>query len=336
MSRQVKKINACDLPSDFWNKVIYYEYFISFDGFIAERPRVTAWTSDGEEYYINANEFRDHRFERVIPFFDSMADKEKIAKGEFLYFNWDLIPEGWNYFYYNSRHCFIPADVYPVFSQYMEQYKEDIQKKPANPKENIEAIVVRLLLWKYLLKAAYKDARGIHIQDDMTTYIRFDEMIHVYEVPYMGKDLKLDQVSAEDLEKLKKSSVWSIDYIGKGKELRNSIEIVVFFEAEEPFCLSCDFERQGASDYMDEDEFMKKFMELLECDFRSGENKYCLLKSPEGFTSFQIHEDCGKIFWIRDDLYRENYQNVIEPLIHYPGDRRFLSSPICGCDENRI
>ena len=36
---------------------------------------------------------------------------------------------------------------------------------------------------------------------------------------------------------------------------------------------------------------MKKFMELLECDFRSGENKYCLLKSPEGFTSFQIHED---------------------------------------------
>ena len=42
------------------------------------------------------------------------------------------------------------------------------------------------------------------------------------------------------------------------------------------------------------------------------------------------------IFWIRDDLYRENYHNVIEPLIHYPGDRRFLSSPICGCDENRI
>ena len=81
---------------------------------------------------------------------------------------------------------------------------------------------------------------------------------------------------------------------------------------------------------------MKKFMELLECDFRSGENKYCLLKSPEGFTSFQIPEDYGKIFWIRDDLYRENYHNVIEPLIHYPGDRRFLSSPICGCDENRI
>ena len=51
---------------------------------------------------------------------------------------------------------------------------------------------------------------------------------------------------------------------------------------------------------------MKKFMELLECDFRSGENKYCLLKSPEGFTSFQIHEDYGKILWIRDDLYREN------------------------------
>ena len=30
---------------------------------------------------------------------------------------------------------------------------------------------------------------------------------------------------------------------------------------------------------------MKKFMELLECDFRSGENKYCLLKSPEGFAT---------------------------------------------------
>ena len=61
-----------------------------------------------------------------------------------------------------------------------------------------------------------------------------------------------------------------------------------------------------------------------------------LIDKPEGFTSFQIHEDYGKIFWIRDDLYRENYHNVIEPLIHYPGDRRFLSSPICGCDENRI
>ena len=47
------------------------------------------------------------------------------------------------------------------------------------------------------------------------------------------------------------------------------------------------------------------------------------------FISFQIHEDYG-------NLYRENYHNVIEPLIHYPGDRRFLSSPICGCDENRI
>mgnify|MGYP007005879116 FL=1 len=56
----------------------------------------------------------------------------------------------------------------------------------------------------------------------------------------------------------------------------------------------------------------------------------------KNFISFQIHEDYGKIFWIRDDLYRENYHNVIEPLIHYPGDRRFLSSPICGCDENRI
>ena len=61
-----------------------------------------------------------------------------------------------------------------------------------------------------------------------------------------------------------------------------------------------------------------------------------LIDKPEGFTSFQIHEDYGKIFWIRDDLYRENYHNVIEPLIHYPGDRRFLRSPICGCDENRI
>ena len=48
-----------------------------------------------------------------------------------------------------------------------------------------------------------------------------------------------------------------------------------------------------------------------------------LIDKPEGFTSFQIHEDYGKIFWIRDDLYRENYHNVIEPLIHYPGDRRF-------------
>ena len=32
---------------------------------------------------------------------------------------------------------------------------------------------------------------------------------------------------------------------------------------------------------------MKKFMELLECDFRSGENKYCLLKSPEALLLFR-------------------------------------------------
>ena len=35
------------------------------------------------------------------------------------------------------------------------------------------------MLWKAILKAAYKDVRGIHIQDEVTTYIRFDEMIHV-------------------------------------------------------------------------------------------------------------------------------------------------------------
>lgn len=33
------------------------------------------------------------------------------------------------------------------------------------------------------------------------------------------------------------------------------------------------------------------------------------------FISFQIHEDYGKIFWIRDDLYRENYHNVIEETV---------------------
>lgn len=41
------------------------------------------------------------------------------------------------------------------------------------------------------------------------------------------------------------------------------------------------------------------------------------------------------VFWIRDDLYQMHYHNVFEPFLHYTGNERYLTSPICGCIENK-
>lgn len=57
-----------NLPSNFWDKVIYYEYFVSFSGFVKDEPCIIFWTSEGKVYYLNISELRDGRFERVIPF----------------------------------------------------------------------------------------------------------------------------------------------------------------------------------------------------------------------------------------------------------------------------
>lgn len=80
-----------NLPSNFWDKVIYYEYFVSFSGFVKDEPCITFWTLEGKVYYLNISELRDGRFERVIPFFESMTNQKKIDQGDLFYFNWRLI-----------------------------------------------------------------------------------------------------------------------------------------------------------------------------------------------------------------------------------------------------
>ena len=70
-----------NLLSNFLDKVICYDYFVSFSGFVKDEPCITFWTSEGKVYYLNISELRDGRFERVIPFFESMTNQKKIDKG---------------------------------------------------------------------------------------------------------------------------------------------------------------------------------------------------------------------------------------------------------------
>lgn len=294
MGQLVKRIDYCELPLDFWENVIFYDYFISFSGINETGPHITVWTSDGEQYYINTNELRDGRFERVIPFFEPMANKEKIKSGDFFYFDWEMIPRGWKYYYNQSNHCFIPNSVY-------EHFAKDLEKI-----NNEEDLFARFMLWRDLLKQAYKKVFGVIIHEDVTTYIRFEEKIHVYNELYVGRSLYIDQISEEDIARLKNAAVWSIDYTEGEEHCFNRIKICVYFEKEEPLYIEL-------SNHM---------------------NEYRFDNAPSGYTIFQKSKG-GKIYWIRDDLYQANYHNVIEPFINYAGNRRFLSSPICGCIENK-
>lgn len=110
-----------NLPSNFWDKVIYYEYFVSFSGFVKDEPCITFWTSEGKVYYLNISELRDGRFERVIPFFESMTNQEKIDQGDLFYFNWRLIPKGWKCYQEPGLHCFMPKVVYNDFRSRYEK-----------------------------------------------------------------------------------------------------------------------------------------------------------------------------------------------------------------------
>ena len=112
-----------NLPSNFWDKVIYYEYFVSFSGFVKDEPCITFWTLEGKVYYLNISELRDGRFERVIPFFESMANQEKIDQGDLFYFNWRLIPKGWKCYQEPGLHCFMPKAVYNDFRSRYERMK---------------------------------------------------------------------------------------------------------------------------------------------------------------------------------------------------------------------
>lgn len=314
-----------NLPSNFWDKVIYYEYFVSFSGFVKDEPCITFWTSEGKVYYLNISELRDGRFERVIPFFESMANQEKIDQGDLFYFNWRLIPKGWKCYQEPGLHCFMPKAVYKDFRSRYERMKNE------KPKEDVEYIISIFNRWKIALKQSYQEIYGWKINEDETTYIRLDERIHVYCESYVEKKLDIKNLSGDVIHKIKEAAVWEIEYVPASDGFRNCIQIILFFEQDEPFVLTYDFQIKERSDYMAEDEFMSCFKKTFKCDIGNHENGIDFDNPIKGYHLFKQKN----VFWIRDDLYQNNYKNVIEPFIHYSENKRFLQSIICGCVENK-
>lgn len=314
-----------NLPSNFWDKVIYYEYFVSFSGFVKDEPCITFWTLEGKVYYLNISELRDGRFERVIPFFESMANQEKIDQGDLFYFNWRLIPKGWKCYQEPGLHCFMPKAVYKDFRSRYERMKNE------KPKEDVEYIISIFNRWKIALKQSYQEIYGWKINEDETTYIRLDERIHVYCESYVEKNLDIKNLSGDVIHKIKEAAVWEIEYVPASDGFRNCIQIILFFEQDEPFVLTYDFQIKERSDYMAEDEFMSCFKKAFKCDIGNHENGIDFDNPIKGYHLFKQKN----VFWIRDDLYQNNYKNVIEPFIHYSENKRFLQSIICGCVENK-
>lgn len=314
-----------NLPSNFWDKVIYYEYFVSFSGFVKDEPCITFWTSEGKVYYLNISELRDGRFERVIPFFESMTNQKKIDQGDLFYFNWRLIPKGWKCYQEPGLHCFMPKAVYKDFRSRYERMKNE------KPKEDVEYIISIFNRWKIALKQSYQEIYGWKINEDETTYIRLDERIHVYCESYVEKNLDIKNLSGDVIHKIKEAAVWEIEYVPASDGFRNCIQIILFFEQDEPFVFTYDFQIKERSDYMAEDEFMSCFKKTFQCDIGNHENGFNFDNPIKGYHLFKQKN----VFWIRDDLYQNNYKNVIEPFIHYSGNKRFLQSIICGCVENK-
>lgn len=314
-----------NLPSNFWDKVIYYEYFVSFSGFVKDEPCITFWTSEGKVYYLNISELRDGRFERVIPLFESMTNQKKIDQGDLFYFNWRLIPKGWKCYQEPGLHCFMPKAVYKDFRSRYERMKNE------KPKEDVEYIISIFNRWKIALKQSYQEIYGWKINEDETTYIRLDERIHVYCESYVEKNLDIKNLSGDVIHKIKEAAVWEIEYVPASDGFRNCIQIILFFEQDEPFVLTYDFQIKERSDYMAEDEFMSCFKKTFKCDIGNHENGFDFDNPIKGYHLFKQKN----VFWIRDDLYQNNYKNVIEPFIHYSENKRFLQSIICGCVENK-
>ena len=327
----IKKTEYHNLPVEFWDNVIYYEYYISFSGFVEIEPHITMWTKDGGVYYINEHEIRDGRFDRVIPFFGAMADKKKIEEGDFLYFDWEKVPSGWNYYYKASNHCIMPNNIYEKFIKAVEVAEKEFKSEKD---KGLEEYIVRSVLWKEVLKRVYKTILDVDIDESEKTYIQLNERIHVYDEPYAGETIQIDQISNEDIERIKQAVVWDIEYTRPVEGLYNLVRIIIYFESDKPLCCKYEFQRE-LSNYIDEDEFMDRFMDIFNCNLGNKEKGYSFNSPPHGFTVFQIKGDTLNTYWIRDDIYQSNYSNVIEPYMNYSGNMRFLRSPLCPCRENK-
>ena len=225
----VRVLDYRSLPVDFWDNVVYYEYFISGSGFCEIKPHVTVWTKEGECYYFNVDELRNGRFDRIIPFFGGMVDQNKIEMGNSFYFDWEQIPSGWKYYYNNSHHCFIPEAVYEVYEKGIKKAENEFESSEA---ENLEDRISRLSLWKALLTESYKEILEIQIDESIQYYIMLDEKIHVYYEPYAGESLYIDKITRQDIDRIKKALVWDIEYTAKCEGLYKLVRIVIYFETE--------------------------------------------------------------------------------------------------------
>lgn len=254
-----------------------------------------------------------------------MTNQKKIDKGDFFYFDWRRIPKGWKYYCRPSLRCFIPEVVYKDFCSRYEKMKNK------NDKENIESIVSPFVEWKIALKQSYQDIYGCKINEDEKTCICLNEKIHVYCEPYVEKNLDIKNLSGDIIHKIKEVAVWEIEYVPASDGFRNCIQIILFFEQDEPFVFTYDFQIKERSGYIAEDEFMSCFKKTFKCDIGNHENGFNFDNPIKGCHLFKQKN----VFWIRDDLYQNNYKNVIEPFIHYSGNKRFLQSIICGCAENK-
>ena len=254
-----------------------------------------------------------------------MTNQKKIDQGDLFYFNWRLIPKGWKCYQEPGLHCFMPKAVYNDFRSRYERMKNE------KPKEDVEYIISIFNRWKIALKQSYQDIYGCKINEDKKTCIRLNEKIHVYCEPYVEKNLDIKNLSGDIIHKIKEAAVWEIEYVPASDGFRNCIQIILFFEQDEPFVFTYDFQIKERSDYIAEDEFMSCFKKTFKCDIGNHENGFNFDNPIKEYHLFKQKN----VFWIRDDLYQNNYKNVIEPFLHYSGNKRFLQSIICGCVENK-
>lgn len=228
-----------------------------------------------------------------------------------------MVSKGWKYDYIENTHCFILDDVY-------QEYEKSIEHLENNRKENLKSFLIHKSLWKPLLKQAYQTVLNIEITGKLIN-ILLDEKIHVCNIPYSGKSLDINHISQEEIYKMKNADVLIINYTTPLKGLYNLIDIGFFFQNQYPYFIKYEFERKF--DFIDENEFMKKFMNIMQFSLGNQETGYSFLKAPPDYRVFN-KDMYSKTIWIKDCLYQENYHNVIEPFINYSGNRVDLTSPI--------
>lgn len=313
----IEEIKYYDLPDDFFEKVIFYGHYISHSEFIDIPEYIIMLTVEGNQYVMDVNELRDKRIEGVIPFFKSMAISKKVEEQSCYYFDFRLLPKGWKYYYIENIHCFILDDVY-------QEYEKSVELLENNRKENLKSFLIHKSLWKPLLKQAYQTLLNIEITGELINIV-LDEKIHVCNMSYSVKSLDINHILQEEIYKMKNADVLIINYITPLKGLYNLIDIGFFFQNQHPYFIKYEFERKF--DFIDENEFMKKFMDIMQFSLGNQETGYSFLKAPPGYSVFN-KDMYSEIIWIKDHLYQENYHNVIEPFINYSGNRVDLTSPI--------